>query len=114
MRIIKLRPEQAHEIAHHGSRGFRAQAVVRADSVGVTVLWVAAGGEIGRHPTTVDQLFFVLSGRGEVCGEDGVWHGIVAGEAALCLAGERHTTRAHDDTVAIAIEMDGLALGMAV
>jgi quercetin dioxygenase-like cupin family protein len=114
MRIIKLSPEQAHEIAHHGSSGFRAQAVVRAESVGITVLWVAAGGVIGRHPATVDQLFLVITGRGEVCGEDGAWHGIHAGEAALWLAGEQHTTRAEEDLIAIGIEMDQLAISMAV
>jgi mannose-6-phosphate isomerase-like protein (cupin superfamily) len=115
MRIIELRPEQAHEITDHGSHGFRAQAVVRADSVAATVLRVAAGGQIGRHPATVDQLFVVVSGRAEVCGEDGVWHGIQADQAALWLAGEHHTTRAaHGDVVAIAIEFDGLATRMAV
>jgi quercetin dioxygenase-like cupin family protein len=109
MRIIELRPEHAHEITHHGSRGFQAQAVVRADGLAITVLRVAAGGQIGRHSATVDQLFVVTSGRAEVCGEDGVWHGIQADQAALWLAGEHHTTRAIEDVVAIGIEMDQLA-----
>lgn len=39
---------------------------------------VAAGGEIGRHPATRDQLFVVVAGKGSVCGGDGVWQPIEA------------------------------------
>lgn len=50
----------------------------------------------------------VVSGSGEVCGADGVWHAISAGQAALWVAGERHTTRAGDAMVAIAVELPSL------
>jgi quercetin dioxygenase-like cupin family protein len=66
---------------------------------------VAAGGEIGRHPATVDQLFVVVSGRGSVCGGEGVWQSIEAGQAALWAAGEIHTTRADEPLVAIVVEV---------
>ena len=73
------------------------------------MLRVAAGGEIGRHPATVDQLFIVVAGSGLVCGDDEVWHPIGTGEAALWTAGEEHTTRADADLTAVVIEMADLA-----
>jgi quercetin dioxygenase-like cupin family protein len=108
VRIIEAGPEQGHEVTQHGSHGMLAQALVRADAVAVTVLRVAAGGEIGRHPTVVDQLFLVVAGRGTVCGGDEVWHDIAAGQAAVWTAGELHTTRATDDLVAVVVEMQNL------
>jgi len=75
------------------------------------VLRVAAGGEIGRHPASVDQLFLVIAGRGSVCGGDGVWHPIEAGQAALWAAGEEHTTRADEPLVAIVVETPQVPAG---
>ena len=68
MRIIKFDP--AHPVAAFDSQSLSAQPLVRADEVDITVLRVAAGGEIGRHPATVDQLFVVMSGSGSVWGDD--------------------------------------------
>lgn len=97
-------------VSAHGSVGLTAQALVRSDSVAVTVLRVAAGGEIGRHPAVGDQLFTVVSGRGAVQGGDGVWHDIGAGQAAVWRAGEEHVTRADEDIVALVIEMPSIPL----
>jgi quercetin dioxygenase-like cupin family protein len=110
VRIIEAGPDQGHAITHYGSHGMMAQGLVRADAVAVTVLRVAAGGEIGRHPTIVDQLFLVVAGRGEVCGGDEVWHDIAAGQAAVWAADELHTTRATEDLVAVVVEMPNLPL----
>jgi quercetin dioxygenase-like cupin family protein len=109
VQIIEVGPEQSRDITRYDSRGLRAQALVRGEAAAVTVLRVAGGGEIGRHPTVVDQLFLVVSGRGQVCGDDGVWHPIGAGQAALWTAGEQHTTRAEEDLVAVVVEMPDLA-----
>jgi quercetin dioxygenase-like cupin family protein len=104
MRIIDVGPDQGHEVTHYGSHGLRAHSLLRADRVAVTMLRVAAGGEIGRHPAVVDQLFLVVAGYGVVCGNDGVWHPIAAGQAAIWAAGEPHTTRAAEDLVAVVVE----------
>lgn len=105
MRIIHVGPGEGREVTQFSSRGLRAQALIRHREVAVTVLRVAAGGEIGRHPATVDQLFLVVDGRGDVCGEDGVWRPIGAGQAALWSAGEQHATRAEEDLTAVVVEM---------
>ena len=109
MRIIDWGPETGREITSFGSTGLTATHLATGD-VRVTVLRVAAGGEIGRHPATVDQLFMVVSGRGTVCGSDGVGHQIAAGQAAVWTAGEEHTTRADEDLCAVVMEMRTLSL----
>ena len=100
------------EIDNYGSRGLRALGLVRAEAVAVTMLRVAAGGEIGRHPAVGDQLFVVASGRGSVCGGDGEWHPIAAGQAAYWRDGEEHTTRADEDLTAVVVEMATLPLAV--
>jgi quercetin dioxygenase-like cupin family protein len=112
MRIIELGSDRGREVTQHSSLGLRAQALVRAPDVAVTVLRVAAGGEIGRHPATVDQLFIVVTGWGEVSGDDETWHSVRTGQAVLWTAGEHHTTRAGEDLVALVVEM--AELGSAV
>jgi quercetin dioxygenase-like cupin family protein len=96
-------------VAAFDSQSLSAQHLVRAEEVAVTILRVAAGGEIGRHPATVDQLFVVVAGSGSVCGADEVWGSIGTGEAALWTAGEAHTTRAETDLTAFVVEMADLA-----
>jgi quercetin dioxygenase-like cupin family protein len=92
------------EVTSFGSSGVVFSPLTRTDHGGVAIMRVAAGGEIGRHPATVDQLFVVVSGRGSVCGGEGVWQPIQAGQAALWVAGEMHTTRADEMLVAIVVE----------
>ncbi len=109
MRIIDLGLETGKSVPEYGSVGLRALGVVRSESVAVTVLGIPAGGEIGRHPTVVDQLLLVVDGAGEVCGADGVWHSVHSGHGVLWGAGELHTTRTATGLAAIAVEMDQLA-----
>jgi quercetin dioxygenase-like cupin family protein len=111
VRVVDIGPDRAHPVGSFGSRGLRALGLVRDDAVAVTVLHVAAGGEIARHPAPVEQLFVVASGRGAVSGADGAWQAIGAGQAVVWAAGEEHTTRAEEDLTAIVVE---LAAGMTV
>jgi quercetin dioxygenase-like cupin family protein len=104
VRIIAYPFEQGRDITDFGSSGVTFSPLTRIGPGGVAVMRVAAGGEIGRHPATVDQLFVVVSGRGSVCGHDGVWEQIGAGEAAFWAAGEEHTTRAEEPLVAVVVE----------
>jgi quercetin dioxygenase-like cupin family protein len=87
---------------------FSGVGVLRDENINVGVLHVAAGGEIPRHPATVDQLLMVVSGSGEVCGEDGEWRPIRAGQGAVWAGGEQHTTRADEQLTALVIELAGL------
>lgn len=104
MRIIDIGPDRARPVGSFGSRGLRVLGLVRDDAVAVTVLHVAAGGEIARHPATAQQLFVVASGRGAVSGGDGIWQPIAAGQAVVWEAGEEHTTRADENLTAVTVE----------
>jgi mannose-6-phosphate isomerase-like protein (cupin superfamily) len=104
MRIITYGAQRGMDVTTFGSTGVRFSPLTRVDGGGVGVMRVAAGGEIGRHPTAMDQLFVVVAGKGSVCGGDGVWQPIEAGQAALWSAGEEHTTRAEEPLVAVVIE----------
>ncbi|MBL7259355.1 cupin domain-containing protein [Paractinoplanes lichenicola] len=108
MEIVGFGPETSRGIEAYGSRGLTAKAVVRADELAVTVLRVAAGGEIGRHPAPVEQVMLVTAGSGEVCGGDGSWHRVVTGQAVWWAAGEEHTTRAVEDLTLVVLERPGL------
>lgn len=110
VRIIDFGPDTGRQITHHDSRGVRASGLIRSEHVGVTVLHVEAGGEIGCHPAVVDQLFLVMSGRGKVQGGDETWQPIAAGQAAVWTAGEPHITRAEEPMTAAVVEMRDLPL----
>ena len=105
MRIITYPMEHGRDVTDFGSSGVSFCPLTRIGRGGVAVMRVAAGGEIGRHPATVDQLFVVVAGRGSVCGHDGAWEPIAAGQAAFWAAGEEHTTRADEQLVAVVVEV---------
>ena len=104
--ILDLRSPGGRPIAAYGSAGLTAEHVLRGARTAVTVLRVAAGGEIGRHPASGDQFFFVVSGRGAVRTGDDAWQPIEPGQAALWRDGEEHTTRAAEDLTALVIEAE--------
>ena len=106
--IRELLDAGGRAVTAYGSVGLTAEALVRADAAAVTVLRVAAGGEIGRHPAPVDQMFVVVGGRGSVQGGDGPWQPVEAGQVVLWPAGEEHTTRAGEDLTAFVLEGPGL------
>ena len=105
MEIQDLRWPGGREITAYGSRGLTAEALLRSDEIALTVLRVEAGGEIGRHPTDVDQFLLVLAGRGTVQSGDGPWEPVEAGHLVIWRAGEVHTTRADEDLTAYVLEV---------
>jgi quercetin dioxygenase-like cupin family protein len=111
LRVVDIGPDRARPVGSFGSRGLRVLGLVRDEAVAVTVLHVAAGGEIARHPATAEQLFVVASGRGAVSGGDGAWQPIAAGQAVVWEAGEDHATRADEELTAVVVE---LAAGISV
>jgi quercetin dioxygenase-like cupin family protein len=112
MEIVAFDAGRARQVTHFGSDGFGVVPMVRAEAFAVTVLHLAAGGVVGTHPAVVDQLLMVVSGSGETAGADGDWRPIRAGQAALWVAGEQHTTRAFEPMVALAVEAAGLRLSV--
>ncbi|WP_435739084.1 cupin domain-containing protein [Cellulosimicrobium sp. PMB13] len=70
---------------------------------------VGAGGSIGAHAATVDQVMTVVSGRARVEGGDGGEAELEAGDAVHWGRGEVHRTWALTDVVATILEApDGI------
>ena len=104
MRIVEVDTRGGRAIDAHGSRGLDGAPLVRAAGVAVSVLELAAGGEIGRHAAPSDQLLVVLSGSGTVSGADGAEQSIGPGQAVEWTRGEQHGTRAGEPMRLLVVE----------
>ena len=71
MEIVDFGRSPGRTVEAYGSVGVTARALIRGDLAAVTVLQVAAGGEVGRHRAPVDQLM-VVAVLGSVCRTGGV------------------------------------------
>lgn len=104
MRIVRFDEEVSIPISEFGS-SFRIGPLTGHDSrVRVQIMHVPPGGSIGRHPTTVPQLFAVVAGRGRVSGADGSGRDIGAGYGAVWEPGEEHEVRSTDGLTAVCVE----------
>jgi quercetin dioxygenase-like cupin family protein len=78
----------------------------------VSVVSLAAGGRIGRHPAGADQCLVVLSGDATVSGRDGLTVDVTTGEVVVWDAGEEHETTTAEGLLALVVEAEGLAARM--
>ena len=104
MRFVEVDTRGGRAIDAYDSHGVSGAPVVRAEDVAVTVLDLAAGGEIGRHPAPSEQLLVVLSGAGTVSGADGEWRSIRTGQAVVWSRGEEHGARAGEPMRLLVVE----------
>ncbi len=106
MRIFRFDEVVSVPVSAFGS-DFRIGPLTETDArVRVQVMYLAPGGQIGRHPTTTPQMFAVMEGAGEVSGSDGKRRVIGPGYAALWEAGEDHDASSAGGLKAICIEGD--------
>lgn len=103
MKILTIDPGKAHDIEAYGSQGFALTHIV-VGQARLSHAVLAPGGHIGRHQASQQQLFLVIDGEGEVSGDDGVFHAISAGQAALWQVGEEHETRTETGLTATLFE----------
>lgn len=105
MEIFELDVDGGRGIERFGSRGAHHVAVARVDGRGaVSVIRLAEGGVLGRHPAIVDQLFYVVDGDGWVAGDNGARAPIRTGQAAYWSAGEEHESGSDGGMTALVIE----------
>ncbi|MEV4351679.1 cupin domain-containing protein [Actinoplanes sp. NPDC049596] len=104
MKIQDLLQPGGRDVPAYGSAGLTAEALLRAEGVAVTVLRVAAGGRIGRHPAMGDQMLLVVAGRGRVRSGDDPWQPVGPGQVVRWPDGEDHTTEADEDLVCFVVE----------
>jgi quercetin dioxygenase-like cupin family protein len=112
VQIVTFRRGSTRAVPEFGSIGVTlaplTEPLVRGAPLQAACFRVEAGGIIGRHPATVEQLLVVIDGSGWVSGADGERRPITAGEAAFWEAGEEHETTSDEGLTAIVIESSGL------
>lgn len=105
MKLFAFGRDVAAEVTAHASTGAALSRVARVEGrTQIGVLHLGAGGTLGRHPATVNQLFLVVAGEGWVAGDDGERHRITPGRAAFWVAGEEHSSGTESGLIAVLVE----------
>lgn len=105
MRIFDFSAQQSKLITQYGSQNSIISHLVHGDGhFFIVCIRVQAGGFLGRHEATNNQLFCVVEGEGTVCGTDDVFVPIKAGQAAFWVSGEFHETRSEKGLTAMVFE----------
>jgi GrpB-like predicted nucleotidyltransferase (UPF0157 family) len=106
VQIVRFDPEVALPFREFGS-DFRIGPLTGRDSlVRVQIVYLAGGGLIGCHPTSVKQLLAVVAGRGWVAGQGGTRRSIRAGYGAVWEVGEDHEAGSDEGLTALCVEGD--------
>lgn len=110
MLIYDFSPAAGRAIENFGSRGAKISPVLRdAVPLHVACMHLEAGGRLGSHEATVDQLLLVVSGGGVVTGEEAQPTEVGPGCAVFWRGGETHETRAGEEGMtAIVVQGEGL------
>lgn len=77
------------------------------ERVRVDVAFLEPGASLPKHRAGREQVFYVVSGRGRVAGDNDVERQVSAGWAALWEAGEQHTSWA-DTAMTVVIVQRGV------
>lgn len=109
MRRYRFDPRGGRRVEAFGSSDVTATPLQHTPArLVVTALRVEAGGRVGEHEATLDQLFLVVEGHGWVAGPDGARLPLGAGEAAFWHAGEHHGAGSDTGMSVIVLEGEGL------
>jgi quercetin dioxygenase-like cupin family protein len=110
MLIYDCSPAAGRAIEKFGSRGAKVSPVLRdAVPLHIACLHLEAGGRLGTHEATVDQLLLVVRGGGVVTGEEAQPTEVGPGCAVFWRGGETHETRAGEEGMtAIVVEGERL------
>jgi len=109
MRLLDFGAAGAFAISGFGSRSAAASPLTLPDGdAHVVCLRIGAGGVLGRHPASVDQMFVVVEGEGWVTGSGGERVPVTAGKAVYWEAGEEHESGSDTGMTAIAVESERL------
>lgn len=114
MQIVRFDKEVSIPVTRYGSN-FRIGPLTGAGSkVRVQMMYLPPGGSIGRHPTSVRQMFAVVNGSAEVSGSDATARRIGVGYAAVWEPGEDHDARSESGVNAVCIEGEFETLSLQV
>jgi quercetin dioxygenase-like cupin family protein len=109
VKIFDFGSRQGFEIRGFDSRGATAVPLTLPDGdAHVVCIRLAAGGVLGRHPASVDQVFAVVEGEGWVRGSDGEQVPVSGGTAVYWSAGEEHESGSNSGMTVIVVESERL------
>ncbi len=108
MKIFQFSKESGFHITKFNSDFVMSRIVKTEKPSHIGCVHLQAGGVIGFHQAVVPQLLLVVSGAGEVCGEDKVIHKVKTGDAVFWIKGEYHETSTNGGLTAIIIESEVL------
>lgn len=75
-----------------------------AEQVRVDVAVLEAGASLPKHPAGREQVFYVVSGRGRVAGDDDDEHAVSAGSVVVWSPGEQHTSWADSAMTVVIVQ----------
>lgn len=105
MQILTFGRDAAAESPAHGSVGLALSRVARIEGrTQISVVHLGAGGELGAHPATVNQLFMVVAGQGWVSGGGSERQPIQPGRAAFWPANEVVAAGTETGLIAVVVE----------
>jgi quercetin dioxygenase-like cupin family protein len=113
VRIIQLGKERGTALTGDGTRGASRVGIARGVDAGgaqLDVVYLGAGGRLGREAVAVTQLFLVVAGDGWVSGADGARNRVRPGEGAYLTAGEVREVGTDTGLTALVLEADRLPL----
>lgn len=104
MRIVELGSLDSREISQFGSVGFSLATIGVLKPGHVSVLELAPGGVVGRHPAVGGQVLVVLDGTATVSGGYDGPSEVAVGQAVVWESGEDHETRSETGLTALVLE----------
>lgn len=113
MRIIQLGQERGTALIGDGTTGASRVDLAHTPDAGsaqLGVVYLGAGGRLGRREAEVPQLFLVVAGDGWVLDADGARHRVRPGEGAYLSAGEVYEVGTATGLTAVHVEAERLTL----
>ncbi|MFG6115425.1 cupin [Halobacillus sp. MO56] len=109
MDFYRFDKEAGHSITKFESDFIMSRILQTKKPLHIGAMHLEAGGKIGYHQAVVSQILLIVSGEGEVCGTDKVFHQVKSGVAVFWEQDEWHETpRSEHGLMAIVIEGEEL------
>ncbi|CAM3585130.1 MULTISPECIES: cupin domain-containing protein [Paenibacillus] len=108
MKIFRFDMDAGRPISVYGSQHLimskilMSQAAIPIHHIGC--MHIGAGGVVGEHPASSDQLFIVVEGEGWVTANHGPRTKVIAGQAVLWKKGEWHESGSELGMTVIVVE----------
>ncbi|WP_151735031.1 cupin domain-containing protein [Paenibacillus tengchongensis] len=111
MQIYSFDPAAGKSITAYDSKFIISRIVRTPEPAFIGCMHLETDGVIGRHAAPVPQLLLIVSGEGQVTGNEGITASVYPGDAVFWERDEWHETRTTVGMTAIVIESGALNPG---